>query len=319
MPLSISRGKVNDYLGMVFDYSIEGKVKVTMYQYITGVIENAPDVYKSGAGKATPASCHLYNVRDQEDEKTELLNDQERDEYHTLTAQCLYLSKRARPDIQNAVAFHCTRVKCPDRDDQRKLTRLIKYLMETIHLPLILSMNTNGISEWWVDASFAIHDNMRSRTGSAMSLGQGVIYCASTMQKVMASSSTEAELVGVADTLPKILWCRHFMEAQGCIVEDVYVYQDNQSAILLEKNGMKSVGKGSRHIKIKYFFATDKIKNKEMKVIYCPTEEMLADFYTKPLQGVLFVNHRNKIMGIAPKDFPLYEREYVDFMKSIKD
>ena len=69
----------------------------------------------------------------------------------------------------------------------------------------------------------------------------------------MTSSSTEAELVGVPDTLPKILWCRHFMEAQGCIVEDVYIYQDNQSAILLENNGIKSMGKGTRHIKIKYF------------------------------------------------------------------
>ena len=107
------------------------------------------------------------------------------------------------------------------------------------------------------------------------------------------------------------------MEEQGCIVEDVYVYQDNQSAILLESNGMKSVGKGSRHIKIKYFFATNKIKSKEMKVIYCPTEAMLADFYTKPLQGTLFVNHRNKIMGIKPDDIPQYIKEYEEYMKTL--
>ena len=44
--------------------------------------------------------------------------------------------------------------------------------------------------------------------------------------------------------MPKILWCRHFMKSQGCIVEDVYVYQDNQSTILLETNGRASVGKG---------------------------------------------------------------------------
>ena len=40
------------------------------------------------------------------------------------------------------------------------------------------------------------------------------------------------------------------MERQGCVIEDVYVYQDNHSAILLETNGMKSAGKASRHIKI---------------------------------------------------------------------
>ena len=108
------------------------------------------------------------------------------------------------------------------------------------------------------------------------------------------------------------------MEEQGCLVEDIYVYQDNQSAILLEKNGMKSVGKGSRHIKIKYFFITDKVQDKEMKIIYCPTEAMVADFYTKPLQGALFVNHRNKIMGIDASDIPQYYKEYEEFMKTLK-
>ena len=52
------------------------------------------------------------------------------------------------------------------------------------------------------------------------------------------------------------------------MVEDVYVYQDNQNAILLEKNGMKSVGKGSRHIKIKYFFVNEKVQNDELKIVY---------------------------------------------------
>ena len=150
-----------------------------------------------------------------------------------------------------------------------------------------------------------------------MSLGKGALYSASTKQKIVTSSSTEAELVGVSDTLPKILWCRHFMEAQGCNVEDVYVYQDNQSAILLENNGMKSVGKGTRHVKIKYFFVTDKIKDDELKVIWCPTEKMVADFYTKPLQGSLFVEHRNAIQGVKQEDMSIYIRNYEQFMKSI--
>ena len=133
----------------------------------------------------------------------------------------------------------------------------------------------------------------------------------------MTPSSTEAELVAVAETLPKILWCRYFMESQGCIVEDVYIHQDNQSAILLEKNGMKSVGKGTRHVKIKYFFVTDKVKGKEVKIVHCPSADMVADFYTKPLQGKLFTTHRNAILGINEADIPLYMKEYTTFIKSI--
>ena len=100
------------------------------------------------------------------------------------------------------------------------------------------------------------------------------------------------------------------MEAQGYLVEDVYVYQDNQSAILLENNGARSIGKGSRHIRIKYFFITDKVKNNEMKIIYCPTKQMVANFFTKPLQGVLYFTHRNTILGIREEDMPLYMKAY---------
>ena len=92
-------------------------------------------------------------------------------------------------------------------------------------------MNKHGVSEWWVDASFVVHDDMRSQTGAIFSIGSGVIYCASTKQKIVTSSSTKAELVGVADVMPNIIWCRHFVEAQSCIIKDVYAYQDNQIAI----------------------------------------------------------------------------------------
>ena len=127
----------------------------------------------------------------------------------------------------------------------------------------------------------------------------------------------EAELVRVADIVPNILWCRHFMESQDCYVEDVYVYQNNQSAILLDTNERKLVGKGIRYVKIKYFVGTNKVKDKELKIIYCPTKEGIADFYTKPLQGALFKEHRNLILGINQDDIPLYLEQYAQLMKSI--
>ena len=80
---------------------------------------------------------------------------------------------------------------------------------------MILSIDDNGVIEWWVDASFAMHDDMRSRTGINMSLGQGAIYCASTKQKLYTGSTTHSKLVAVDDAIPKILWCRYFIESQG--------------------------------------------------------------------------------------------------------
>lgn len=131
---------------------------------------------------------------------------------------------------------------------------------------------------------------MKSCTGLCMSLGKATIYTTSINQKLNTTSSTEAELVGVSDGMPKITCTRYFMAAQGYNVDDVYVYQDNQSAILLEMNGMKSVGKNSRHMKIRYFFVTDRVQPKRWwwtsllshyKVFYSLCIEMLFLEYLK--------------------------------------
>jgi hypothetical protein len=78
------------------------------------------------------------------------------------------------------------------------------------------------------------------------------------------------------------------------------LYQDNQSAILLEKNGKASSGKRTKHINIRYFFVTDRIRAKELSVEWCPTGDMIGDFMTKPLQGALFRRFRDLLMGVHP-------------------
>jgi hypothetical protein len=83
-------------------------------------------------------------------------------------------------------------------------------------------------------------------------------------------------------------------------VKDSIIYQDNQSAILLEKNGKASSSKRTRHINIRYFFVTDRIAANEVSVEYCPTGEMIADYFTKPLQGTLFRKFRDQIMNVDP-------------------
>jgi hypothetical protein len=68
--------------------------------------------------------------------------------------------------------------------------------------------------------------------------------------------------------------------------------------MLLEKNGRRSSSRRTRHINIRYFFVTDRIQSKELTVEYCPTEEMLADFFTKPLQGSSFRRFRAAVLNL---------------------
>jgi len=156
------------------------------------------------------------------------------------------------------------------------------------------------VVKWWIDRSYAVHKDMRSHTGAVMSLGKGAVFGSSTRQKLTTRSSTEAELVSVDDIMGQVLWTQYFLEAQGYKVDDNIVYQDNKSAILLEKNGRGSAGKRLRHINVRYFFVTDRIEKNELTVECCPTEEMTGDYFTKPLQGALFIKMRDRIMNIQP-------------------
>jgi hypothetical protein len=216
-----------------------------------------------------------------------------------LVMQALYLSQRARPDIRTAVAFLCGRLKRPDEDDYKKLTRLMRYLQGTIDLPLILKADGSGKVRWWVDASYAVHHDMKGHTGGTMTLGQGSIYSTSTKQKLVSRSSTESEIIGVHDVMPHMLWMSYFLQEQGITVKDTLLYQDNMSSVLLEKNGKQSSSKRTRHMNVRYFFIKDRVCNKEIAIEYCPTEEMLADYFTKPLQGKQFYKFRDQIMNIG--------------------
>jgi hypothetical protein len=148
-PVTVTRGKIHDYLGMTIDFSEDGKVKFTMFDYIENLLEGAPDDMDGTA--VTPAGVHLFDVNDSADK----LCGAESDLYHHITAQLLYLCKRACPDIQIAVAFLCTRVSCPDMDDRKKLTRVVHYLRGSKTLPLILEADQKGVVQWWINASFA--------------------------------------------------------------------------------------------------------------------------------------------------------------------
>ena len=177
------------------------------------------------------------------------------------------------------------------------MVHLMKYVRGTKDLPLILSADGSGILKWHVDGSFTVHPNMRGHTGGGLTMGTGFPISTSTKQKLNTRSSTESELVGVDDLMPSILWTRNFLEAQGYGVRENIIFQDNRSAILLEKNGRVSSSKRTKHINVRYFFVTDMIKKNKVSVEWIPTDDMVADFWTKPNQGSLFLQHRNSIMG----------------------
>ena len=293
-PLVVTRGRVHEYLGMKMDFSTTGKVTLSMPEYIDTLMKEIPPDLLKGVS-TTPAAGHLF-VTNPDAEK---LNEVQASEYHHLVAKMLYLAKRTRPDLLLAVSFLCTRVTSPDVDDWKKLGRCLRYLNETRNLTLTLSSTDLSTIFWWVDASFGVHDDCRSHTGAVMMMNHGAVFALSSKQKLNTRSSTETELVGVNDAMTMILWMKHFIEAQGYPVHENIIYQDNESAMRLEKYGRQSSGKKTRHLDIRYYFVTDNVKQGTVEIRYCPTGDMTADFFTKPLQGSLFKKFRDQILNLA--------------------
>jgi hypothetical protein len=232
---------------------------------------------------ASPATEQLFHVR----EDTPKLDAVGSKRFHSLVAKLLFLAKRVRPEILPAVIFLTTRVKGPDTDDDKKLTRILSYLhcQPSLHLRLTGShVNSPGC---FVDASYAVHGDFKGHTGGFISLGGGAIHVKSSKQKINSKSSTEAELIALSDYSSQLIWTRDFLHNQGLSMNPAVIYQDNKSTIALIERGRPSA-ELSRHINIRYFFVKDRIEQGELQLEYKPTSEMAADILTKPLQGEHF-------------------------------
>ncbi len=131
--------------------------------------------------------------------------------------------------------------------------------------------------------------------------------------KCNTKSSTETELIFFADKLANIIWMQYFIECQGYDINKYVVFQDNMSALSLEKNGRILSSKQTKHIIAKYFLIKDYYGAGEIDFKFCPTDEMWADVLTKPLQGQKFRDMRAFFQN-CPVDY----NDDIEFLLSMK-
>ena len=153
---------------MTFDFTESQKVKITMNGYIQDLLLYCQDM--EGTAK-TPAANNLFDI----DENSEQLDEKKRQNFHSIVAKLLYLSKRVRPDLLTAISFLSKRVKSATVQDMKKLQRVIRYLRGTSTLGIILQANNYVCIYAYVDASYGVHSKLRSQTGCIIGLGCGPV------------------------------------------------------------------------------------------------------------------------------------------------
>jgi hypothetical protein len=287
--ITVHEGKQLPYLGMMLDFSCEGKVKLTQYGYVDDFLKD----YGITRTAETPAGDNLFTV----DTASPPLGKPQAEELHSRVAKVLFLAKRTRPDVLTTVAFLSTRALAPLVQDWRKLERLLAYINGTRRYGLCLSADQHVIRVIaHVDASYGVHSDLRSHTGVAITLGGGAFYSKSGKQKLNTKSSTEAELVGLSDSASMVVWVRNFLVAQGYDVPPAVVCQDNLSTMALAAKG-HSTSNRTRHIAVRFFWVKDRVDSGELSIEYLPTGDMVADMLTKPLQGEQFARLRALLLG----------------------
>ena len=125
----------------------------------------------------------------------------------------LFLCKHFRHNIEPLVSFLTTRVKESDEDDCVKLKHGLMYLKGTLYMKRHMKADSLSMIRWWVDASYRVHWYCKGHTGEMLAMGKGALMNIARKHKLNTGSSTEAELVSIADVLGIMMWCKCFVEA----------------------------------------------------------------------------------------------------------
>ena len=204
----MTKGREHKFLGMEVIFTEDGKVKVRTKDQILETLQMLGETIDFSV--CSPAARHLFKVNPNEKK----LDEKRKKIFHSITAKLLFVEKRSRPDIETSISFLCKRVTKSDEDDWKKLKRLLAYLKETMDDYRILGIDkeeeTKMIS--WIDASYAVHEDMKSHTGGTTSLGLGTLSNKSSAQKLNVKSACEAELVAMSEYIPYNIWLKNFLE-----------------------------------------------------------------------------------------------------------
>ena len=113
----------------------------------------------------------------------------------------------------------------------------------------------------------------------------------------MALSSCEAEYMGLSSSTAEALYLSQFLTEIDPIgiYKPVTIYEDNTGAIALTKDPVGH--QRSKHIDIRYHFIRTEQRAGKINVIYCPSNEMIADIFTKPSTECKLKNFNKHIFG----------------------
>lgn len=244
-------------------------------------------------------------------EALELLSPKEHQLYMEIVGTLMYAAISTRLDIAHAVHYLASHMLAPTRLHMAAAERVLRYLAGTKSAGLSFGArsgasamgDSRGHGERqqldvcaFADADWAgDRSDRKSITGWVAKLNGDPISWSSKKQRTVALSTCEAELYAEAAAIQEILWLRGLMkELRLQSNTGSVVHGDNQSAIAVTKNGIRS--DRTKHVDIKYHFVTESVEQGEVVLKWVPTNEQQADIFTKALAAPVFLQFRRQLM-----------------------
>lgn len=221
--------------------------------------------------------------------------------YREAIGSLMYLMVGSRPDLAYCVGVLAKHVQNPTKVHWDALMRVLRYVIHTKELGLVYGgTGASMVPLVYTDADWAgDRANCRSVSGFVALMSGGAVSWCARQQEVVALSSAESEYISMCNGAKETMWLRRLasgMQVVPHMDQPTVMFVDNQAAMGLAHN--LSVNRRSKHIEVRFHYTRQVLEDGSLKLEYCPTENMSADMFTKPLGRVKLSFFRRSI-GMA--------------------
>ncbi|KAE8655249.1 hypothetical protein F3Y22_tig00117034pilonHSYRG01568 [Hibiscus syriacus] len=232
---------------------------------------------------STPLANHFKLSSEQCPKTDKEAEDMKKDPYSNVVGCLMYAMVCTRPDLAHVVSQVCKYISKPGKQHWEAVKWIFRYLKGTVGHGIVFgSQRDNPLVVGYVDSDYAGDlDNRRSTTGYVFTLGGGPICWKSTVQSVVALSTTEAEYMAAAEAVKEALWLTGLVKELGVHQGGVQLLCDNQSAIHLAKNQVYRAR--TKHIDVRFHKIRELVVSEEILFQKVHTDENAADMFTKPV------------------------------------
>ena len=137
----------------------------------------------------------------------------------------------------------------------------------------------------------------KSTSGGCKFLGERLVSWSSKKQKSISTSTAEAEYIAAGSCCAQILWMKNQLQDYGLSYSKIPIYCDNQSAIDMTGNPVQH--SLTKHISIRYHFIREHVMEGTIELHFVPTDQQLANIFTKPLPEAVFIKLVNELGMIS--------------------